>query len=139
MTYNDILENLTGAWGIPFQKQEDTKGENFVTDCKQLHINITIEERDTELYYIAQHGGLESEGFPPHEQIVEQAVHTDGRILPALKIQYENEGRLDDNGEPLVWYLFMLDKDRFTWSAAHANLKGFTPIRTRCAASPSIS
>jgi|GEM_PF-2112943 len=136
LSYEEILENLSGVWAIPFSDKEDADLE---TDCAQLHINIQIEDRDGTLYYVAQHGGSEASGTPPHEQIVKQAIHTDGRVLHALHISYENERRLDDDGNPISWYLFMLSQDEFTWTAAHNDLKGFTPIRTRCDLPPNVS
>ena len=132
LSYEEVLENIPGIWAVPFAEEDGDDPEKTITDCAQSHIRIQITDRNGTLHYIAQHSGRDGVGFPPHEQVVEQAIHTDGRVLPALHIKCENEERLDEDGNSVSWYLFMITRDEFIWSAAHWDLKGFAPIRTRC-------
>lgn len=129
LSYDEILENLSGDWAVPF---EDDGSEERATDCARLRIAISIETRADGQWYVAEHRGLDAEGFARHEQPVAQGTHAGGIPLPALYVEYENETRLDPEGNPVSWLLLMYDKDSFAWSATHWNLKGTTPVWTRC-------
>lgn len=129
LSYDEILGNLSGDWAVPF---EEEGSDDLVTDCARWRIAISIESREDSLWYVAEHRGAVVKNPEPHEQPVEQGTHAGGIPLPALFIEYENETRLDPEGNPVSWLLLMYDKDSFVWSATHWNLKGTTPVRTRC-------
>ena len=76
LSYEEVLENIPGVWAVPFSDENDDDPEKTITDCAELNIKIQIEDRDGTLHYIAQHSGRDGEGFPPHEQVVEQACST---------------------------------------------------------------
>ena len=59
------------------------------------------------------------------------------RILDAgpsiLRVQLENEPRLDDDGKPVVWHVVQVDEDTYCWGRDDWPKGACTTPRRRCA------
>jgi hypothetical protein len=55
-----------------------------------------------------------------------------GRNDPVLRTQLENEPRLDDQGNPVVWHIVVVDADTYCWGRDDWPQGACTPPRKRC-------
>jgi hypothetical protein len=51
---------------------------------------------------------------------------------PTIRVQYDGEQRLDANGKPVVWKLFMPDRDTFYWHRVDWPPRATTAAVRRC-------
>lgn len=50
----------------------------------------------------------------------------------ALRTQLENESRLDDQGQPVVWHIVVVDAETYCWGRDDWPQGACTPPRKRC-------
>lgn len=103
----DALDWATGSWGVDVKNIPeglDAKALDEFRGCRTSPVVITA-DRDT-LRYRAVHTG-------------EGDFVAKGPILKVRKtsisIQYDDEQRLMKNGEPQIWHMAFVNRDKFYW------------------------
>jgi hypothetical protein len=103
----DALDWATGSWGIDVENVPeglDAKALDEFRGCRTSPVKITA-DRDN-LIYRAVHTG-------------EGDFVATGPILKVRKrsisLQYDDEQRLMKNGEPQIWHMVFVNKDKFYW------------------------
>lgn len=100
----DPYEMLPGYWGWI---RSETETETFGT-CADSPLQIWFSE--DRRYYYSQHMGSDQQVTAPILFNLPSSEEAAGFLL-----QYEGEERLDDDGNPVSWYLLMTAPDRFVW------------------------
>ena len=125
LSYEEIIENIEGTWGIPYDALDD---EDVTIRCNRSPITIRLTEDDGVLKYEAWQLG---DDYINRAQ-VQTVVRTDGSIAPFILLRYEGEERLTDSGEPVQWRLAMTDLDSFFWQRTDWPPNSWTAGRVRC-------
>lgn len=111
-----IREILSGDW-TPSVCTESHRGISFSDDGKQMF----IVSRQGLLG--AQRGGMVSEVAT--YQILEESERV-------LRMQMDKEDRLDEDGNPVVWDLVLINEDTFCWHRTDWRAGSCTLNRVRC-------
>ena len=93
---SDLIELVQGTWKVVADDgtvaQDCDKGQHFEPSADGRHIVLTEVGTDFSANYVV--------------------MHTDNnRVLTYI----ENEERLTDQGDPVIWWLYFLDQDHFRW------------------------
>ena len=112
---SDVFEQLAGKWS------EES------ANCKNPHTLTFGDNNRTMLIEYAEIGWVT-------ENDSRKAFRY--RILgierSALRVQLENEPRLDDQGRPVVWHIVAVDAETYCWGRDDWPEDGCTPPRKRC-------
>jgi hypothetical protein len=100
----DPIETLPGYWGWD---EGEVVGASFGT-CDKQPLQIWFSEDGNR--YHSRH--LNAERGYTAQVVARQSSMEDGT---ALLIRYDEEARVDGNGDPVAWFLVMVDTDRFYW------------------------
>lgn len=100
----DAILVIEGSWGWAPDEIEDAE---FGT-CEKQPMQIWLTENNTRYHSRIQHSDRE---YAARFLLQRVTIGDD----PGMLIQYEGEARIDDNGDPVAWYLVMPDQDRFYW------------------------
>ena len=117
------IERIEGYWEIdPEHAPEDN-----IQRCDQSPLKIDISEDGAT--YRAEMVGIEDSAV--ESPILARLKLPDGALL--IHIQYEGEERLDDQGQPVSWWLVSLNRNEFYW-VRHDWMRdgGATVPRRRC-------
>ncbi len=115
------LDWANGEWAFDPEQATEEQMKSF--NCKSNPMSVNINQQGL-VYTSTQMGDVTSKA----------------KILFAtdtfLKIQYENEERLMDNGKPHVWIMYFVDRDHFVWIREDwikdGDITGSTQMRIRC-------
>jgi hypothetical protein len=108
----EIIRLLPGRWEYRAEDGWETGGNVSTRKSCDGHAERIWFERDKQgVVYYAEDEGVDS---PTRRSRV-----AFDRILiferPVIRIQYEGETRLDENGKPVAWEVYMTDPDTFYW------------------------
>lgn len=133
LTHEQILQEIPGRWAMLWP---DKEGERPRFDCKNRAVRIWIErDQDGGAVYFSQHHGS--------DEVARSPVFVDKGILGSpkrqIRVRYDNEKRLTDDGKPVEWELIMPDRLTFMWRRTDWPKNSSTPISRRCAEEESVS
>lgn len=118
-----VATTIEGKWII--DPSEDTETE---TNCETDYLKIWINVEDGRAIYYSQWASDDE-----HSRSAIQFMGMEnGELYPAIILKYDNETRLDEDGEPLRWGLFMPDRDHFYWTRLGWKYGQRTAMRLRC-------
>ncbi|WP_084418065.1 hypothetical protein [Henriciella litoralis] len=125
LSANEIILAIEGRWALAYE--DDPDPENRFR-CDDLAIHIQIDEIDGDLVYRSQHEGQEAYDTSP----VLTDVLNNGQTAPWIRLHYESEDRLTEEGEPVEWRLIMPDENTFFWARTDWEWGFTTKPRRRC-------
>ena len=111
-----IFSKLIGDW--------DTEG---ASTCESVR---TISFSDDKKVMISTYSDIGYASKTDARKQFNYDVLEEGRS--ELRLALENESRLDDDGNPVVWILRLVDENTFCWRRDDWRPGGCTPPRTRC-------
>lgn len=122
---DQILLAIEGRWAIAYE--DDPDPENRFR-CDHIALQIRIDEVGGDLVYRSQ---------PEDQEIGETSpvmtdILTDGTMAPWIRLHYEGEARLTDDGAPVEWRLIMPDENTFYWARTDWEWGYTTKPRRRC-------
>jgi hypothetical protein len=115
---NDIVDELPGLWVM---NEAAKVSDPPKVDCKKQASRIWFESSGNGdlTFFSRQEGEMrENNYFNGSRQ-----VQSDVRFIPdiwktgmgAIRVQYVGETRLDEQGKPVAWILFMPNRNMFYW------------------------
>lgn len=114
------IEVANGRWGFDPNSENREAAEAYSCSNDPIIISIDVEAK--------RYRGSRSD-YTDLADILEIGPNF-------LKIAYDDETRLMDNGEPHVWVMLLIDADRFVWIREdwfkEDGLLGHTEPRYRC-------
>lgn len=116
LTYEQILAELPGVWVmIP----RDAAAPPMSQLCETASTRISIRQSGANAIYLSEFLGVLPDGKVDEDRFSRSAIRrvaaAPGFGMEGIHVQYEGEDRLDDNGRPVAWILFMPDRDTFYW------------------------
>ena len=123
LSLSEILQTLPGNWVIDPIEDPDTE-----TNCEDNFLSIELHVEGNRVVYTGQW----SDSTEVYRSDVSQIDDDAGQVLPTILLQYDNEVRLDENGELVSWALFMPDRDHFYWTRRDWPYGRRTAMRRRC-------
>ena len=123
LSVDEITSVVTGHWAV-----DPTEDENTETNCETDYVEIWIaEENGSDIYYSKSSGS---------DRVYRSAIRLitaeNGDYFPAIILQYDNEDRLTESGDPVQWGLLMPNADNFYWVRLDIGFGKRTPMRYRC-------
>ena len=112
----DVFSALAGTWD-----------EVHANSCKNSHV-ISFDDKKTAMFvtYVEQGWVTEDDGRKVFRyEILSAAQHS-------LRVQLENEPRLDGDGKPVVWHITTIDRHTYCWGRDDWPQGACTPPRKRC-------
>jgi hypothetical protein len=126
-TAEEIISALPGRWEHRIEGASKEALE-AMSNCKKFADRIWFRRGEKGLIYHSQN---EAPG---------SIVYTSRVGIPSLpflrrstiRVQYEGEGRQEDNGKPVVWEIYMTERDTFYWHRVGWPPGTTTPPVRRC-------
>lgn len=113
---SSVFEQLVGNW--------DEEHPGF---CKNPHALSFDDSKSTMMVEYAEVGWVtKSDSRKMFRYRILGANHS------SLRTQLENEPRLDDKGNPVVWHIVVVDADTYCWGRDDWPEGACTPPRRRC-------
>lgn len=109
-----VFEQLVGTWS------EESAG------CKNPH-SLTFDGNKNMLIEYAQMGWVTE---TDSRKVFRYRIL--GADESALRVQLENEPRLDEQGKPVVWHIVAVDAETYCWGRDDWPEGACTPPRKRC-------
>ena len=110
-----VFEQLAGTWS------EEHAG------CKNPHALTFDHDKKTMLIEYAEVGWVTE---TDSRKVFRYRILGTGQS--AIRVQLENEPRLDDQGKPVVWHIVVIDADTYCWGRDDWPEGACTPPRKRC-------
>lgn len=124
----DTVHLMSGNWELD-PSEEDDRG-SFVCSDTPLTIQVAFNDNGEAMFT----SRLVAKGQPSTSDLGLKAwgnVH-DGAYSERLVIQYHDEERVTDAGDPVSWYFVMPDRDHFYWVRTDWPDGSRTALRRRC-------
>lgn len=128
-TAEEIISALPGRWGYAPEEGWSDKSTSKTVDCGKFAERIWFgRDEKGELVYYSQHE-------EPGAKMNVSRVGVSRFPFPerhTIRLQYEGEKRLDEDGKPVAWEVIMTERDTFYWHRVGWPPGGTTAPVRRC-------